>query len=966
MPSNRLRRRARRGSVGAVVLALTATFSSGAVSAAPTPAPARADGAPAEDRPAPADARPAPAEDRILITFDSSLAAADRDRLVAAVAAGPLEQIGLRSYRVPVAPGTAAAAVEALRRSSGLTAERDEPVTIAATPNDSSYPSQWGLNNTGQIVHGIETRTIPGADANGPAAWSTTTGSKDVVVGIVDSGVDLGHPDLAPNLWSNPGNIGGCPAGTHGYDAVTDGCSPRDAGAHGTHVAGIIGARGDDGVGIAGVNWKVSLMGLRAGGAGGGEVSDLVEAIHWAVEAKRAGVNLRVLNASFGSDRFVRALHDEIAWAGTNDILVVAAAGNDAADVDRAPTYPCAFDLANVICVANIQSDDRLAFSSNFGATTVDLAAPGTDIVSTVPPSYVETFGHTHEYMSGTSMATPFVSGAAALALSQGYLPVEQLKDRILAAVDPLPGLAGVVRTGGRLNLCKVVVGCGQPPALYDDLADAHMLSSPGGRAWTSRGATRQSGEPAHGGASVWFATEYTAGGTLTVDATSAYRSRLAVYKGSGLGNLTLLAVSAPGRDHRLSIPSARAQTYRIALASDDGGSGPYSVLVTDRPSGNPPPKFEPPDPVSGVAASAGDGTASFTWTEPGNEHRVPISGFDVRLYRNGRYLVSYGVPAGQLRFDARDLANGATYSARVSARGPGGAGEYSPMSPGVVPARSVTEPAPAPASGDPGVVTAGPPAAPKASPFGYWMLNSLGTVYALGDAPALGDPAPHLNRIGVDAVDIEPSPSGRGYWVVDSRGRTYNFGEHLLMTDGIEPTAGRVVSMSATPSGKGYWIFTERGRVFAYGDAAHFGDLRAHKLNAAVLDSIPTPSGRGYYMVAADGGIFAFGDAAFYGSMGGHRLNSPVQSLVPDGDGVGYWLVAADGGVFAFNAPFRGSMGATKLNKPVSGMIRYGDGYLMVAEDGGIFNFSDRPFSGSLGSNPPPRPVVAVAALPG
>jgi hypothetical protein len=118
--------------------------------------------------------------------------------------------------------------------------------------------------------------------------------------------------------------------------------------------------------------------------------------------------------------------------------------------------------------------------------------------------------------------------------------------------------------------------------------------------------------------------------------------------------------------------------------------------------------------------------------------------------------------------------------------------------------------------------------------------------------------------------------------------------------------------------------------------------------------------------MVAADGGIFAFGDAQFRGSMGGTHLNSPVRSLVPDRDGDGYWLVAADGGIFAFNADFRGSMGGTRLNKPVTGMIAYGNGYLMVAQDGGIFNFSDRPFSGSLGSTPPPRPVVAVAALPG
>jgi len=130
------------------------------------------------------------------------------------------------------------------------------------------------------------------------------------------------------------------------------------------------------------------------------------------------------------------------------------------------------------------------------------------------------------------------------------------------------------------------------------------------------------------------------------------------------------------------------------------------------------------------------------------------------------------------------------------------------------------------------------------------------------------------------------------------------------------------------------------------------------------VLDSIVTPSGRGYYMVAADGGIFNFGDAAFKGSMGGTKLNKPVQSLVPDSDGIGYWLVASDGGIFAFEAPFKGSLGSVKLNKPVTGMVRYADGYLMVGEDGGIFNFSNQQFLGSLGGTTLARPIVSVAAL--
>ncbi len=246
----------------------------------------------------------------------------------------------------------------------------------------------------------------------------------------------------------------------------------------------------------------------------------------------------------------------------------------------------------------------------------------------------------------------------------------------------------------------------------------------------------------------------------------------------------------------------------------------------------------------------------------------------------------------------------------------------------------------------------------------GYWMVGAGGTVYAFGEARWLGNAAVPA---GVDAVDLEPTPSDAGYWVVDGRGTVSSFGDAARLGSvnaGELAAKEKVTSLSATPSGRGYWIFTNRGRVLPFGDAVSYGDMAKVALNGPVLDSIPTPSGRGYYMVASDGGIFAFGDARFYGSMGNKKLNAPVQSLVPDGDGAGYWLVASDGGIFAFDAAFRGSMGDRKLNKPVTGMVRFGDGYLMVGEDGGIFNFSPQPFAGSLGANPPPRPVVSVAAL--
>jgi hypothetical protein len=274
----------------------------------------------------------------------------------------------------------------------------------------------------------------------------------------------------------------------------------------------------------------------------------------------------------------------------------------------------------------------------------------------------------------------------------------------------------------------------------------------------------------------------------------------------------------------------------------------------------------------------------------------------------------------------------------------------------------------PAPATTAPPTPSAVTPAfaPPVAGPRpGYWMLGGDGAVYPFGEARGVGAPSTPAGR---SAVDLEPTPSGNGYWVLDDRGTVDAFGDAppyggvpaAVLGPGEIPT-----SLSATPTGQGYWVFTNRGRAVSFGDARFLGDVSSLTLNGPVLDSVATPSGEGYYMVASDGGIFAFGDARFAGSMGGRHLNAPVQSLVPDGDGAGYWLVASDGGIFAFEAPFKGSMGGTALAKPVTGMVRYGDGYLMVAEDGGVFDFSDLPFAGSLGGRPPARPIVSVAALP-
>jgi hypothetical protein len=257
------------------------------------------------------------------------------------------------------------------------------------------------------------------------------------------------------------------------------------------------------------------------------------------------------------------------------------------------------------------------------------------------------------------------------------------------------------------------------------------------------------------------------------------------------------------------------------------------------------------------------------------------------------------------------------------------------------------------------------PAAAATRTDSGYWMVTKDGHIYGFGGATKLGEAV----ATTIPRVDVEATPTGNGYWILGNNGSINEFGDAKWLGSGTSTSlipGETFVSMSATPDGAGYWLFTSRGRVLNIGTAKFYGDLTGIALKGPILGSVATSTGNGYWMVGSDGGIFSFGDAQFYGSMGDKSLNKPVISMAPDPDGAGYWLVASDGGIFAFSAPFYGSTGALKLNKPISSVVASptGQGYLMVASDGGIFSFGDVPFHGSLGSNPPASPVVAVAAI--
>ncbi|MGE5360101.1 MAG: CARDB domain-containing protein [Bacteroidales bacterium] len=349
-------------------------------------------------------------------------------------------------------------------------AEPNYIVRALQRPTDPQFSQLWGLLNVGQAINGGLPGT-PGADIKASAAWSVSTGSRDVAVGVIDTGIDYTHPDLIPNVWSAPtafsvtlnGIVRTCAAGTHGFNAIDKTCDPMDDHNHGTHVSGTIGAAANNDIGVAGINWATSIIAAKFLAAdGSGTTADAIDAIEFLIQAKAAfaasgAANVRVLSNSWGDDAFSQALLDEINRANEHNMLFVAAAGNNGLPNDLFPMYPATYQAPNVVSVAATDSSDRRAYFSNYGGTTVHLGAPGMDILST-------TIGNTYSYFNGTSMATPHVSGAAALVLSVCGLDTAALKADLLDTVDAVAGLSGVTITGGRLNLDRAIRACSAPP----------------------------------------------------------------------------------------------------------------------------------------------------------------------------------------------------------------------------------------------------------------------------------------------------------------------------------------------------------------------------------------------------------------------------------------------------------------------------------------------------------------------
>ncbi|MBA4116278.1 MAG: S8 family serine peptidase, partial [Rubrobacter sp.] len=347
--------------------------------------------------------------------------------------------------------------------------------------NDPRYPSLYGLNNTGQNGGTAD------ADIDAPEAWNATTGDPGTVVAVIDEGVDINHPDLRNNIWVNPDEVpnngvdddgNGYIDDVNGYDFFNDDATVYDpdpvSGAgddHGTHVAGTIAAEGNNNLGVVGVNWRTRIMPLKFPGPNGGSTSDAIKALDYAVAE-----GAKISNNSWGGGGSPQALLEAIKKADASGHLFVTAAGNGGADGigddnDATPQYPSSYNSPNIISVAATNNRDALASFSNYGFSSVDVAAPGVGILSTVPNNAYASY-------SGTSMATPRVTGAAALLRSSNpTLDDAQLKARILESAENKTNLQARTATGGRLNAQAALTKTMAPDPVAQDTAGPAVAS---------------------------------------------------------------------------------------------------------------------------------------------------------------------------------------------------------------------------------------------------------------------------------------------------------------------------------------------------------------------------------------------------------------------------------------------------------------------------------------------------------
>jgi subtilisin family serine protease len=672
-----------------IVLAAQAVFIA-AVLAGP------AGGRPPE-RSAPQPERAVPGE--LIVAFKPGVAAGKQRKALALASAHEQRRFDrIDSLLVSVGTRSVEAAIRRLERDPAVRYAEPNFLlsadTHGGTPNDPALHQLWGLDNFGQTVDGVA--GVPDADIDAREAWAVSTGSSEVVVGVIDTGVDFGHPDLAANMWVNNGeDCSGCRTNGldddgngyvddwRGWDFVNDDNNPFDDAGHGTHVAGTIGAAGDNGIGIAGVSWTVRLLALKFLSASGtGSTADAISAILYA-SAKGAPVT----NNSWGGEDYSQALRDAVAAADASGSLFVAAAGNSFTDTDASPSYPSSFELPNVVSVAATDAADGRAWFSNYGRRTVDLGAPGMNVYSTWP-------GGSYRFQDGTSMAAPHVAGAAALA--KAAFPSATgagLKALLLRTVDPVSALGGATTTGGRLN-ADTALRCSAPQVWIDSPRPPYELVA--GDPVTVEVLAARCGDPA--GVSVsaeangaplaltargdgLYTASFTpsAGGPVTISAAAAAGGATDMQTVSGMairsyaiapgGSPVTVTTTAPGENARLvfdglagqrvslkasgvTIGTSTCCSLKLSIARPDGTSlfpptlmgtnggfvdtrtlpadGSYSILVDPQNAGSGSATltlYDVPPDVSGTIVAGGAAAAVSIGPVPGQNARLSFEG---------------------------------------------------------------------------------------------------------------------------------------------------------------------------------------------------------------------------------------------------------------------------------------------------------------------------------------------------
>lgn len=389
--------------------------------------------------------RPAIADvDRFIVRFTGEEYTAERAAGIRAVEASALQQIDVLSADDSVVLRMERDAARALIGKPGIQyIEVDRRVRARLQTDDPLLSQQYSLEGA--------------ASSNVTSAWDTSVGAPTKLVAVIDSGADLTHPDLVANIWANPKEIpgngrdddrNGFKDDVNGYDFVNKDAVPQDDYGHGSHVAGIVAAAGNNTTGVAGVAWGTKVVVVKAlDESGSGYISDVAKALDYVVELRRKGAPIIAVNLSLGGSTYSSALYRAIERARNYDILVMAAAGNTADDNDSVPSYPANFKLDNIVSVAATDQTAQLAGYSNYGAGSVHLAAPGSAIVNVALQGF---YPDLYTSMQGTSMASPHVMGIAALiAAANPSLSALQVRSVLLSSVRPLTALSGLVITGG-------------------------------------------------------------------------------------------------------------------------------------------------------------------------------------------------------------------------------------------------------------------------------------------------------------------------------------------------------------------------------------------------------------------------------------------------------------------------------------------------------------------------------------